>query len=137
MTNEIEKIDAVILCGGLGKRLKAVTGETPKVMAEFEGKPFLDILLQYLKQQGIRRAVLCTGYKSQEIEDYYKNNPQGMDIVISEEKEALGTGGAVKNAQNVIKSDSFFVSDDCWSIIDLRLLVPDYSPVLELFFRQK
>jgi len=106
---EIKNVDVVLLCGGLGTRLKSVMGEKPKVMADFEGRPFMDLQLQYLCQQGFKRAILCTGIQSSVIEQYYRNIDLGIKVLCSMEKEPLGTGGALKYACPNIKSELFFV----------------------------
>lgn len=101
--------DAVILCGGLGTRLRSVTGETPKALVDLHGHPFLDILLEYLKGQGISRVILCVGYGAEAIKDYYHQHPMGLEILFSREKDPLGTGGALKLAHPLVKSDDFFI----------------------------
>ena len=112
-------LDVMILCGGLGTRLQSVDADTPKVMMKFEDRPFLDIVIHHLKQQGLQRFILCTGYKSDWIEKYYKKNDPGVEIVYSWEKERLGTGGAIKHARTHVKSDPFFVlNGDCYCDVD-------------------
>ncbi len=116
--------DCIILCGGLGMRLRNVIGETPKVMAQVNGRPFLDLIIEHIKSQDIARIVLCTGYKADLIEDYYREHDFGMVIDFSREDEPLGTGGAVKNAQEVILSDPFFVlNGDSFLPTDFRGLL--------------
>jgi len=105
----INGIDVVVLCGGLGSRLKGVIGEIPKVMVKIGDRSFLDILIENISRFGFKRFVLCTGYKSDLIEKHYKDNNLGVDIVISKEKDLLGTGGAIKNAQELVNSDPFLV----------------------------
>jgi len=105
----VRNIDVVILCGGLGTRLRSVTGAMPKVMVEVDGQPFLDVILKYLKQQGFRRVILCTGYQAEMVEVYYRERSHGLAIEFSKEEEPLGTGGALKNAQHLIQSNPFFV----------------------------
>ena len=105
----VNECDCVILCGGLGKRLRSVVDDVPKVMAQVEGRPFLDFIIEYLKGQGIQRIVLCTGYKADVIENYYRDHDFGIVIDFSREEESLGTGGAVKNARAIVLSDPFFV----------------------------
>ena len=108
--------DFLILCGGLGKRLKAVTGETPKVMAEVQGEPFLDFLIRYLVKQGAQRIILCAGYKAESLEAHYKKKFRDIDLVFSTELEPLGTGGAFKNAEKLVKSDHVFgLNGDCFT----------------------
>src|SRR3989338_4194162 len=88
----LSKTDAVILCGGQGKRLQSIVSATSKVMADVSGRPFLDIVIAHLKKQGIRRVILCTGYKADQIEDYYRKNSQGLTLEFSRESDPLGTG---------------------------------------------
>jgi D-glycero-alpha-D-manno-heptose 1-phosphate guanylyltransferase len=105
--SNLKEIDVLILCGGLGKRLRSSIGESQKAMAKINGRPFLDILLSEFHKQGFRRIILCSGYKSDDIERYYKQNHFGLTIDIVKESEPLGTGGAIKNAQKYIKSNPF------------------------------
>lgn len=105
--NELCLTDAVILCGGLGTRLKSILQDRPKPMADIHDRPFLDILIGHLASFGIKRFVLCTGYKSDFIADYYQKRNDGLTYVISPEQEPLGTAGAIKNAERLIKSNVF------------------------------
>ncbi len=109
MNQVLNKIDAVILCGGLGRRLRSVIGESQKTMATVGGRPFLEILLNYLARQGLRRAILCTGYQAEQVEEYFQRTKSPLEIEFSHESEPLGTGGAVKQAQTMIRSSCFFV----------------------------
>ena len=120
----LSEIDAVILCGGLGKRLRSVESEKPKVMVEVAQKPFLDLVIEEYKKQGVHRVILCTGYKADDVEEYYRKNSMGLTIEFSREKEPLGTGGAIKNARNLIKSNPFFVQNgDAFCRVDFKKLV--------------
>mgnify|MGYP000406838121 CR=1 FL=1 len=102
--------DCVILCGGLGKRLRsALDGDVPKVMAAVDDRPFLDFILEYLQSQNVERVVLCTGYKADFVEDYYRDHTFDLIIDFSREEKPLGTGGALKNAREIIFSDSLLV----------------------------
>ncbi len=113
------KADFLVLCGGLGTRLRSVTGETPKVLAQIQGEPFLDFLIRYLKKQGASRIILCAGYKAEAFREYYQKKHQDITIEMSIEKEPLGTGGALKNAWKLIKQDIIFaLNGDCFTPID-------------------
>lgn len=101
--------DAVILCGGLGTRLQSVTGDKPKALVDLHGRPFMDILLEYLKIHGIRRVILCVCHQAQVIKDHYKEHSLGLEIAFSREIEPLGTGGALKLSRPLIQSENFFV----------------------------
>lgn len=115
---------AVILCGGLGKRLKKFTKKTPKPMVLIKNRPFLDILIGYLGRYGIKNIVLCTGYRSGVIEKYYRGKSGNLRISVSKESSPLGTAGAVKNAERKIESDPFIVlNGDSYCDVDLRKLL--------------
>lgn len=102
-----EDIDVVILCGGKGKRLRPIVDDRPKVLAKIEGRAFLDILLNYVSDFGFKRFILCIGYLGQMIKDYFQKRDISFKILFSEEKEPLDTAGAIKNAESLIKTDTF------------------------------
>ena len=93
-------LDAIILAGGLGTRLRSVVQDLPKCMAPVGGHPFLYYLLEYLKKQGVRRVILSLGYLHETVEEWIAKTPalSGFEFVYSVESEPLGTGGAVKQA---------------------------------------
>lgn len=106
----IEDIDVLILCGGKGKRLKKFSGGIPKPMVSIGKRPFLDIVINHLKKSGFKRFILGIGYKAHFIKKYYKEHKvAGAEIIFSQENRPLGTGGAVKKARRLIKSEIFLV----------------------------
>jgi D-glycero-alpha-D-manno-heptose 1-phosphate guanylyltransferase len=113
-------MEAMILCGGLGTRLGPLTKDTPKPMLPIGDRPFLEYVLAYLNLEGVSRVVLCTGYKSEIIENHFGSTFAGLSIVYSRETEPLGTGGAVKKALNCVDSDEFFIMNGD-TICDLKL----------------
>jgi NDP-sugar pyrophosphorylase family protein len=122
LTMDLGKIDVVILCGGEGRRLKDIIGDIPKPMARIGHVPFLELLISYLRSQGFRRFILCTGYRSKAIKDYFKDRGDG--VLISEERVPLGTAGAIKHAQGLIQSDPFVViNGDSFCKVDFRGLI--------------
>ena len=113
MTHSSE-MDVVILCGGLGKRLRPVVFGQPKVLAEIGERTFLDILIDNLLMQGFKNIILCVGYQKEQIKrhfnfDYDKKYDYTYKITFSEEEEPLGTGGALKKAKKLIRSNPFMV----------------------------
>ena len=117
----LSKIDVVILCGGFGKRLQNVVKDIPKPMAKIKSRPFLDILIDFIASYGFKRFILCTGYKADVIERYYSQRYNNLIIEFSREEKPLGTGGAIKNAENYIKSDQFLVANgDSFCKINLK-----------------
>lgn len=121
---ELKDMDVVVLCGGKGERLQSVVNDRPKPMAEIKGSPFLDILINYAASFDFRRFILCAGYMSDFISRYYRNIVTSATVLISEEKEPLGTGGAIKKAESIIRSDPFLVlNGDSLCRLDLKEFV--------------
>ena len=97
-------MQAIILCGGKGTRLRTVIGETQKTMTETGGEPFLVKVLKYLKTYKITNVIFATGYKSHEVRDYFGEKYFfGVEVSYAEEKEPLGTGGAIRNCLDLMK----------------------------------
>lgn len=116
----LENTDVVILCGGMGSRLRSVVNDRPKPMAEINRQPFLDILIDYFSGFGFRRFILCAGHKSEVIRDYYTRNKGSLEFIISDETSPLGTAGSIKNAEKLIRSDPFLVANgDSFCRLDL------------------
>lgn len=101
--------ECIILAGGLGTRLQSVVKDVPKCMAEVAGKPFLAYLLIYLSEQNFDHIILSLGYKADVILEWLKEQKYSFKISYVEEKEPLGTGGAIKLAFSKSVSDSSFV----------------------------
>ncbi len=115
---------ALILAGGLGRRLRSVVLDRPKPMAMVGGAPFLEILIDSLADKGVRRFVLLTGYKAEAIEDHFGAGYRSdSKIAFSREHSPLGTGGAVKNAEALATDPSLLVNGDTFFDADLRSLL--------------
>jgi NDP-sugar pyrophosphorylase family protein len=115
------EIDAVVLCGGLGTRLKKVVSDRPKPMADINGRPFLELLLGSIAKFGFRRFVLCAGYMADSITDFFASKRLPFEVVVSRESRPLGTGGALRNAARLIRSDPFLVANgDSLCAVDLN-----------------
>lgn len=112
-------MQAIILCGGLGTRLKSVISDVPKPMAPINGKPFLEFIFEYLKKQNIKEVILAVSYKYEIIKAYFKDEFLGIKIKYSIEKEPLGTGGAIKQALNLVEKEAFVLNGDTFFDIDL------------------
>ena len=99
-------MQAIILCGGQGTRLRSVIGEKQKTMTEVNNEPFLVNVIKYLKSYKIRNVIFATGYKSQEVRNYFGEKYFfGVEVNYAEEKIALGTGGAIRNCLDKMKYD--------------------------------
>ena len=113
-------MEAIILAGGFGTRLKSVVSDLPKPMADVCGMPFLNYILDELNYYGFTKAILCVSYLKEKIMDYYKNKYKNIEIIYSIETEPLGTGGAIKQALNYVTDDFVFTfNGDTMFKIDL------------------
>jgi D-glycero-alpha-D-manno-heptose 1-phosphate guanylyltransferase len=118
-----KNIDVLILCGGLGTRIRSVISDRPKSLAPIGGKPFLDILLNELHEYGFQRIVFCIGYMKEKIIEHIDITEKN-DYSFSEEDIPLGTGGAVKNAKKHLKSDTLLiVNGDSYCKVDYNHLL--------------
>lgn len=115
-------MQAVILTGGLGTRLGALTKKLPKSMVPVNKKPFLTYLFRLLRDNGIDRIVLCIGYLGNQIRNYIADGRQwGVKVAYSEEtKQLLGTAGALKQAKSLLDDHFFLINGDTYLPIDYR-----------------
>ncbi|EAK0364651.1 D-glycero-D-manno-heptose 1-phosphate guanosyltransferase [Campylobacter jejuni] len=122
-------MQAIILCGGLGTRLKSVIKDIPKPMAPINHKPFLEFIFEYLKKQGIKEVILAVSYKYEVIKEYFKDEFLGIKIKYSIEKEPLGTGGAIKETLKFVKNEAYVLNGDTFFDIDLSKLKLNESKI--------
>ena len=102
--------EAIILAGGLGTRLRSVVADMPKCMAPVNDQlPFIDILLAFLKREGIEHFIFSLGYKSEIVIAHLdKTFPELFKTYVIED-EPLGTGGAIKKAIQEVKEDNVLI----------------------------
>ena len=103
-------MEAIVLAGGMGTRLRDAVPDLPKPMAPIGTKPFLEILIASLRRKGFQRIILSVGYKAEVIEAYFARNPPGeLELVFEVEQAPLGTGGAIRRALKKCREDHVFV----------------------------
>jgi D-glycero-alpha-D-manno-heptose 1-phosphate guanylyltransferase len=108
-------MDAIILAGGMGTRLRDTISDLPKPMAPVNGKPFLFYVLNWLKDYQVEKIILSTGYRSESIIDYFGGSFCGIPLEYAVEKKALGTGGAIRFAMRKSQSNDVLVlNGDTW-----------------------
>ncbi len=100
---------AIVLAGGFGTRLQKVVHALPKPMAPVAGKPFLQYVLEYLGKQGVNDVILAVGYLRETIIEFFGDEYNGITIRYSVEDEPLGTGGAIKQACDLVEEENVFV----------------------------
>ena len=118
-------MQAVILAGGRGRRLRPITDYVPKPLVPVANVPILEWQLRYLESHGVSSAVLCTGYRAGQIRDYLstRGGRGRIRAAVSEEAEPLGTGGAVRSAIGSVRGRSFIVlNGDVITDIDIGRL---------------
>jgi len=114
---------AVILCGGLGTRLRPLTDNLPKPMALVNGRPFLAYLLQQLREQGIRRVLMLTGYRGEMIHAFFGNGASaGVDIRYSHGPAEWKTGRRVLEARAELDPDFLLLYSDNYAPINFEKL---------------
>jgi NDP-sugar pyrophosphorylase family protein len=114
------QLQAVILAGGLGTRLRPLTLSVPKPMVSVKGRPFLEYEIQLLKKNGIEKFVLCLGYKSGAIENHFGNGERfGVSIDYSHDGDLqLGPAGALKNASDLLEKEFIVTYGDAFLRMD-------------------
>ena len=131
-------LKAIILAGGRGKRLRPITDYVPKPLIPINNIPIIEWQIKYLKKFGISEVIICSGYKTEMIENYLKNKKLGIKITFSIENKPLGTGGAIKKAVKKIKDKSFLViNGDIITNIDLKKLFKKDNSIAAIQLRTK
>lgn len=112
------------MAGGMGTRLKSVTGDTPKPLAKLVGKPILEHILTLLKNNGITEVCLSLRYGAETIINNFGSGERfGIAIKYNIESTPLGTAGGVKACERFMGGRDFLViSGDCACDFDLRAL---------------
>lgn len=120
---------AVIMAGGEGKRLKAVSGDKPKPMVELLGRPMMEHIIGLLREQGFTDICAAVKYRAEDIMNYFGNGEKfGVNLTYRIEKEALGTAGGVKNCNDFYGNDDFLViSGDAACDFELKELMEKHK----------
>ncbi len=112
-------MEAIVLAGGMGTRLRYAVADLPKPMAPVNGRPFLFHVLNWLKDFPVDRIIMSTGYMSESIVEYFGSSFCGITVEYAVEEAPLGTGGAISFAMQkctgenilVLNGDTFFSVD--------------------------
>ena len=109
-------MQAIILAGGLGTRLKSVVSDKPKVLSPVAGKPFLYYIIQYLQEQGVTSYIFSLGYLANQVIDFLQEDYSNLPYQYYIEDIPLGTGGGIKKAIElstvqdvlIVNADTYF-----------------------------
>ena len=134
-------MQAVILAGGFGTRLRSVLADVPKPMAPIHGKPFLAYLLDYLKSQGVTEIVISVHYLREQIQDYFGQCYQEMPVQYVVEDEPLGTGGAIQKVFSTLKiaQPVFVLNGDTFLKLDYQEMFSQHQenqPLITMALRK-
>lgn len=101
----------ILVCGGLGTRLKDLTQNIPKSLIEIHGTPFIEYQMRLLKKKGANSVIICAGHLSEQIVEYIGNGEKyglGINYALEDPNQLLGVGGAINNALELVEGDSFY-----------------------------
>ena len=119
MPDALSGVDVVILAGGQGTRLQSVPGDVPKPLRPVNGRLFLSYLLDQIRASGGRRIILSLGYRP----DAFRELATREGLEVSVEPAPLGTGGGLRNAFPLVRSDAVMaMNGDSYAAVDLGLL---------------
>jgi NDP-sugar pyrophosphorylase family protein len=117
-------VQAIVLVGGEGTRLRPLTYGTPKPMVPIANVPFLARTMERLYEAGIRDVILPAGYLPQAIIDYFGDGSSlGLRIQYVIEEVPLGTAGALKNVEHLIDGAFFVLNGDVLTSLDLQAMI--------------
>ena len=116
----LQSCDLLVLCGGRGTRLRSVVHDRPKPMAPVGARPFLEFVIDPMAAQGIRRVILCTWYRSQQVEEWFLAQEHDYELLFSREARPMGTAGALAQAAHLVQSNVVIVVNGD-SVCDVHL----------------
>jgi D-glycero-alpha-D-manno-heptose 1-phosphate guanylyltransferase len=121
-------MEAIILAGGFGTRLRGVVDDVPKPMAPVHGRPFLTFVLDQLVDAGFNRAIVAAGYRHEAIRSHFGADYRGLALRYSVEPEPLGTGGAIRLAcDHASARDVFVLNGDTYLELDFRAMLDAHA----------
>lgn len=110
MDRPLTDLDVAVLAGGLGTRLAGALPGLPKILAPVAGRPFIEHLLDWLAREGARRVVFLLGYRADAVQAHLAAHPRaGLAFDTIVEPAPLGTGGALANARERLRTDPVLV----------------------------
>jgi mannose-1-phosphate guanylyltransferase len=115
-------MEAIILAGGFGTRLRPLTYTRAKSLLPILNKPMIIHLIDSLPSE-VDKVILAVNYRKDQIEEYFSKNNCGKEIIINNEKTPLGTGGATKFAEKHITDRFFVLNSDIICSINLDKMI--------------
>jgi len=123
LPDEVLPLQAVVMAGGAGMRLRPLTDDVPKPMLPVGGRPLMERIIERLKQAGIRRVNVMTHYKPEKIIEYFRDGDAfGVELTYVREGQPLGTGGAL-GLMPVPKEPLLVINGDILTGVDFRAML--------------
>jgi NDP-sugar pyrophosphorylase family protein len=113
-------IDAILMAGGKGERLRPLTEKTPKPLLKVGKKAIIDYNVDSLISYGVENIYVTTNYLAEQIEKHFKNERQGIKVNCIREKEYLGTIASAKLIQNIRNDEILIMNSDLFTNIDFE-----------------
>jgi dTDP-glucose pyrophosphorylase/CBS domain-containing protein len=118
------QVKAVVMAGGLGSRLRPLTDKVPKPLLKVGSKPILEVIIEGLKEAGIKDIYLSVRYKSEQIEEHFKNgNRWGVNINYLKEKERLGTAGPLSLIEDEFDEPLLVINGDVLTKVNFKSMI--------------
>jgi len=117
-------VQAAIVAGGRGERLRPATDQVPKPMLPVGGRPLMEHLVEWLQRAGVREAFLCLGYRPEAFQKHFGDGSKfGLHLDYRVEDEPRGTAGCVRDLKDSMKEDLLVVYGDLYVDMDLDKLM--------------
>lgn len=113
-------VDAVLMAGGKGERLRPLTLETPKPLLKVADKPIIDYNIDNLINSGINHINVTVNYLAEQIEEHFKNPKNGIQVRIVREPKFLGTIGSIKFVKKWYNDTILLMNSDLFTNIDIE-----------------
>lgn len=116
---------AMILAAGYGTRLKPLTDTIPKALVPFKGEPMINYQIRKLVNCGFEEIIVNAHHFAEQISGYFGRNSSGINVNVIEEKEILGTGGGILNAEKYFRDEKFFlvINVDVYTNFDFNKII--------------
>ena len=121
----------MILAAGFGTRLKPLTDTIPKALVKVNGVPMIKIVIDRLIDYGCKEIIVNTHYLCEQVENYFEANKFKAEIILSHEKEILGTGGGIKHAERYLNDASSIIVHNVDVMSDI-----DFDELAEYYFQK-
>jgi mannose-1-phosphate guanylyltransferase len=115
-------MEAIILAGGFGTRLRPLTYSRAKSLLPILNEPMINYIVKSLPKE-VNKIILAVNYRKRQIEEFFETQDCGKDIIVNDEPTPLGTGGAVKFAENHLTGRFFVLNSDIIASLDLEEMI--------------